>query len=74
MPDPDWKEGGVYTIYVFGPHTYLQYTIFMTMPTNDGAIAQSSHATLHPCNALLYNQALHGLLFACKIKPSAFPM
>ena len=33
--NPDWKKGGVYTIYSFGPHTYLQSTIFMTIPIND---------------------------------------
>ena len=36
VADPDWKKVGVYTIYSFGPYTYLQPTICMTTPTNDG--------------------------------------
>ena len=49
---PDWKKGGVYTIYSFGPHTYLQSTTFMTTPTNDGARARSSpcHHAMHQTN------------------------
>ena len=33
---PDWRKGCVYALDSFGPHTYLQSMIFMTMPTNDG--------------------------------------
>ena len=38
VADPDWKRVvslSIYTIYRFGPHTYLQSTIFMTPSTND---------------------------------------
>ena len=38
VADPDWeKERCIYTLNRFGPHTYLQSTIFMTTTTNDVA-------------------------------------
>ena len=44
-------------IYSFGPHTYLQPTIFMTTPTNGGGLSPGS-----PCHATpLYSTCLLGL-------------
>ena len=47
VADQDWKKNGVYTIYSLDPYTYLQSTILMITPTNDGAIARPS-----PCHAM----------------------
>ena len=37
-PPGEAGHWSLYTIYSFGPHTYLQTRILMTTPTNDGGL------------------------------------
>ena len=58
MVDPDWKKCGVYTMYSFGLHTYVQFTIFASTPTNDG-LAIASQARLFRAVAELTARESH---------------
>ena len=56
VADPDWKEWCIYYIQVWSSHAVYSPQ-FMTTPTNNGAIAQSS-----PCQAIAWSDSANACI------------